>query len=216
MKPKLRILHNLARVGGTVISRCLASMEGVALLSEVHPKIGGEFNDPARQARDWYSIEPAAVEVSFPDTIAELGHKFSQRRLKLVLRTWDHVDFIPSSHNYLPTMRSTIVDALSDRFELIRCAVVRNQFDQFASLERINERPSFLSMSCGVVAFEEMPCAKVSYEAFCIEPERTLRSVCRILELDYDPSWETRWICYRNVTGDLESMDRMTISGGER
>lgn len=34
----LRIVSNLPRPGSTLISRCLGCMEGVVLLSEIHPR----------------------------------------------------------------------------------------------------------------------------------------------------------------------------------
>ena len=36
-KPGIRILHHMARSGGTIISRCLGCMKDVILLSEIHP-----------------------------------------------------------------------------------------------------------------------------------------------------------------------------------
>src|SRR5918996_211348 len=50
----LRLLHQMARSGGTVISRCLACMSGVALLSEVHARATG-FVDPLAQAQAWFA-----------------------------------------------------------------------------------------------------------------------------------------------------------------
>jgi len=53
MKPVLRTLHHLSCTGGTLFSKCLASMEQVALLSEVHPFNVGPLRfdsfDPVQQ-----------------------------------------------------------------------------------------------------------------------------------------------------------------------
>ena len=35
---EIRLIHNLQRSGGTIISKCLGAQEGVVLLSEIHPK----------------------------------------------------------------------------------------------------------------------------------------------------------------------------------
>jgi hypothetical protein len=44
--PVVRTLHHVACSGGTLISRCLAALPGVVLLSELNPlnRYGGAFN----------------------------------------------------------------------------------------------------------------------------------------------------------------------------
>ncbi len=42
--PVVRLVHHLARSGGTLISRCLGCMSGVLLLSEIHPLGTRHFN----------------------------------------------------------------------------------------------------------------------------------------------------------------------------
>jgi len=49
------LLHHLARTGGTLLCRCLASMDSVYLLSEINPQGVAHFN-PLRQAADWYGL----------------------------------------------------------------------------------------------------------------------------------------------------------------
>ncbi len=61
--PNVRILHQMARAGGTIMCKCLASMNGVVLLSEIHPRAvllvqhvqpaAAEQFSPVRQARDY-------------------------------------------------------------------------------------------------------------------------------------------------------------------
>ncbi len=48
-KPAIRVLHQLARTGGTIISKCLGAMAGVVLLSEINPR-GVETYNPLAQA----------------------------------------------------------------------------------------------------------------------------------------------------------------------
>ena len=55
LKPRIRILHNLARSGGTLVSKCLGCMDRVALLSEIHP-LGTQMFNPLTQAHDWYGL----------------------------------------------------------------------------------------------------------------------------------------------------------------
>ena len=34
----LRLVHNLPKTGGTIISKCLGAQKNVVLLSEIHPR----------------------------------------------------------------------------------------------------------------------------------------------------------------------------------
>ena len=90
MKKSIRIYHNLARSGGTVISKCIASMKQITLLSEVHPYI--ETVNPTyskdllsqnilTQARYWHNLftkEDIQNLLSKLSTIAGPKHAASQ------------------------------------------------------------------------------------------------------------------------------------------
>ena len=70
-KPPIRLLANLARAGGTLLSRCLGAMNGIVLLSEIHP-IGTHIFSAQSQARDWYNLLTEAEanrKYSFSDAI---------------------------------------------------------------------------------------------------------------------------------------------------
>jgi len=45
----------MARSGSTLMCKCLGCMEGVALLSEQHPKAWNLFN-PLTQAEAWFQL----------------------------------------------------------------------------------------------------------------------------------------------------------------
>jgi len=60
------ILHHLARTGGTLISRCLGSMDGVCLLSEIS-HLGTSHVNPLQQAADWYGLVQVDEVRELPD-----------------------------------------------------------------------------------------------------------------------------------------------------
>jgi hypothetical protein len=64
-RPSIRLWHNLARSGSTMIGRCLGCMKGVCLLSEIHP-LGARFINPFGQANEWFGLFS-------PEDIARLG-----------------------------------------------------------------------------------------------------------------------------------------------
>jgi hypothetical protein len=209
----IRILHNLARTGGTIISRCLACMDGVALLSEVHPTLGGEWNSPRVQAREWYGVD-VPDGLPFADTIAAIEEAFRSRGQALVLRSWDHVDFVPSSHCQTPAMRSTIVDALEGRFDLLRVKLEReDHLAHLASLERFGEPCGALAFGRGLVAFASMPIPGTTYERFLSFPRFTMDWLCSALSLPRYRAWESKWQRYTHVTGDIANQLDRTVIG---
>jgi FkbM family methyltransferase len=217
-KPKLRILHNLARSGGTIVSRCLGCMDGVALLSEVHPTLWHAWNDPVKQARDWYGVD-VPDDLCFVDTIAALEEAFRARGQLLVLRSWDFVDFIPSSKNRRPAGRSLLTEELRDRFELAEVLLARNPLAMLPSVERfLGESIDQQAFDDGVRAFEAMSSdeycrGRVPFVEFLLNPEREIRHICSALELPYDWQFEDRWQGYTHVTGDIENQRERTTIG---
>ena len=97
-QPVVRVLHQMARSGGTVICRCLASMRGVVLLSEIHPR-GLRMFDPLQQAHEWYGLlnekdirAARAGQLGFRNAIALVHRCCAERGLVLVIRDWSHLD----------------------------------------------------------------------------------------------------------------------------
>jgi hypothetical protein len=90
----MALLHHLARTGGTLISRCLASMQGICLLSEINPLGTAHFN-PLKQAARWYGLiaehEMDGLELDSEEQFRaamELIHTRAQEQgLTLVVRT---------------------------------------------------------------------------------------------------------------------------------
>ena len=59
----IRIIHNLPRSGGTIISKSVSAQKNISLLSEIHPfgieireKMGvnPDLGDPLYQFQNWY------------------------------------------------------------------------------------------------------------------------------------------------------------------
>src|SRR5690606_22379105 len=97
----MRLLFHLPRTGGTLLSRCLASLPGVCLLSEINPRGVSRFN-PLRQAARWYGLLQPAEVTSLQDgnfqtlrqAIALIDARATARELTLVIRDWSHLDWI--------------------------------------------------------------------------------------------------------------------------
>jgi len=141
-KPALPILHHMARSGGTIISRCIGCMQGIVLLSEIHP-FGYErrYINPLAQAHEWYGLltpEDVSLVLSrelypFAEGIALIRERCEERGLTLVIRDWSHIDFTGWPHNPAPAFRLSTAQALTGRFKVVSAATVRHPIDQWLS-----------------------------------------------------------------------------------
>lgn len=222
LKPTVRILHNLARSGGTIISRCLGCMDGVALLSEIHPTRG--LFDPAQQARDWYGIK-APSGLGFVDTIAAIETECRARGLALVLRSWDYVDFMPNPWICTtPPMRSMLAEALTSELETLGYSVnsvrlIRAAAPTWASMQKFlhpEQMPSELDFYRGWASYTYSRDWRADYEGFVEHPYMTMSRLCDNLCLPFDKQFLAKWHGYRNVTGDIASFDRTEIGPRNR
>lgn len=218
-KPVIPVLRHLARSGGTVISRCIGCMRGVAMLSEVHPA-NMVVTQPIRQAREWFGLVTDADITRWkragPPTLLQLVALCEQRAKaggkRLVLRDWTHLDYIGVPYAE-PSMGFAVGDALAGAYGVAEAVTVRHPLDQFLSLARMDIMrgrltPAGYLRGCAAFAEHAAEVGFVRYEDFTADPEPALRTLCERLTLEYDPSWRERWSSYTRVTGDTASGSR--------
>ncbi|MFO7481992.1 sulfotransferase [Oceanibaculum nanhaiense] len=206
---KIRLIHQLARSGGTLINRLLLA-QGVAVLSEVHP-LGWATLDPLAQARDWFGLIGAGdLEgrdgLPHAEAIALIATKARRRKRPLVIRDWSHLDFMPIGMGLKPAQRSMQAEMLADRFDLRRVATVRHPLDQWLSLAamlgaegRPPRQAELEHWLDGTEAFAAMAAATgfVRYEEITADPASGMEDLCRKLDLPFDPGRLEGW---RDVT----------------
>jgi len=212
-KPRIRILHQLARSGGTVICRCLASMDGVVLLSEIHP-LGSRMYNPLQQAMEWYGLLAATElddarnsKLSFPAAIALIARRCEEQGKLLVIRDWNHLDYIGIPFTQAG-FRPALVESLQAEFELLRYATVRHPLDQWLSLVRnplFADRLALGKYLKGVRRFSEMAAeiGFLHYEDFAADSDAALQGLCSGLEIPFDAGYRGRWSTYTHITGDV-------------
>ena len=212
-KPVIRVIHHMARTGGTLICRCLASMDNVVLLSEIHP-LGLRMFDPLRQAHEWYGLlteqDIASLRqrpLEFAEAILLLHQRCSEQGKQLVLRDWSHLDYtgVPFVR---PAFRSLLAEALLPGFSLLQIATVRHPLDQWISLTRqpvFRDKLPVADFLSGALHFARfaVDCGYIRYEDFTREHDASLVQLCEALELPFDPQYRTRWRDYTNITGDV-------------
>ncbi len=228
---QIRIIHGLARTGGTVLSMCLGSMRDVVLLSEVNPRsaAAGQVLNPVYQALNWFSLldadEMAVIgqiaqsasdqDTLFLDVIDQIEQAAAKRGKIMVLRDWTHVDFMGAPWNGLdlkPVNRLALADLMAMRFELRQAVTCRHPIKQWSSFDRYQHAhyDTWLSVADvmrGTAAFAEVsaPLGAMKYEDFVEAPDDFLRVLCRKLDLPFDPGYAERWRDYDKVTGDVDA-----------
>ena len=143
-RPTVRLVHHMARSGGTLISKCLGCMPGVLLLSEIHPLGTNHFN-PLVQAQRWYGLLSsqdltelkARGRVGFADAIELIRRRAEECSQRLVIRDWSHLDFTGVPFVARPAHRLLTAEALAARYELRQVCTVRHPLDQWLSLSQL-------------------------------------------------------------------------------
>ncbi len=201
-KPTIRTLHHLACTGGTVISKCLASMPDVALVSEVNPlnRFGGKFeptNPLLLLERSYRELSIEEIKEDFLGQIGQAVQICAKDGVDLVIRDHSHTDFCRGD---APAGVTPILDFLGDDYTLLSAVTVRHPLDSYlglvaqgwhqqfspSSLEEYSRRYlKFLDRYAG------LPVLK--FEEFCDDPDAFLQQLCAILELDYVPSYRSRF-----------------------
>lgn len=214
-RPTLRLVHHMARSGGTLISRCLGCMSGVLLLSEIHPLGTAQFN-PLVQAQRWYGLLSsqdlaelrARGRIGFVDAIELIHRRTGEAGQRLVIRDWSHLDFTGVPFVAHPAYRLLTADALKSRFELRQVCTVRHPIDQWLSLRQLAVVQGKLAVADfleGYRRFAEAACeiGFLRYEDFAADPSVVMKELCRRLEVRFDRQFTERWSSYAFVTGDV-------------
>ena len=196
-------------------------MDGINLLSEIHPRAVSLFN-PLQQAHEWFNLFNSEdiqrlreESFSFVQVIELIELRSRQRGEVLVIRDWAHLDFTGLPFLDKPSYSLGIVNALSRNFQLIQIATVRHPLDQWLSLRHLqimqesiaNQKLTVNYFLRGYLKFARQ-CKEIGfvrYEDFTRGPESVMQDICGKLDVPYDPEFIRRWHEYHNITGDVTS-----------
>lgn len=214
-KKPVRILSNLARSGGTLASKCLGAMEGVVLLSEIHPGSMQIFN-PLEQAQKWYGLltpEEIQGSLSFEQAIQLIDQRCTETNKTLLIRDWAHLDFIGIPFLKNPGFHLQLTETLAKNFNVIQFALVRHPIDQWLSTTELDIIKGKLALDDFLAGYRKFAEQSVStgymrYEDFTQDPVPMMKLLCKALQLDFDEHFYTRWHNNNHVTGDTSNTSR--------
>lgn len=225
MAENYRLLHHLARSGGTIICRCLATMRGVTLLSEINPRgvdVATVF-DPLFQAEYWFKLlspEQAdhirSLNLPFAEQIRLLTGAATAKGNKLVIRDWTHVDFAPWPVADPPYSLS-LHDALAPLGNVLSFSTVRHPIAQWRSWQKYQpgsiECADFM-LGCRRFAEQAVRTGFIRYEDFLADGGQAIGKICDALDLQHDPGFWNRWYFYYSICGDVGSFHSRFEIGG--
>lgn len=209
----LRVVHQFACTGGTLICKCIASMPNVQLLSEVDPLDAQAHANPTRFVpTDLVRLlrlatqpvkDKALIDV-FMAGLEEIGGHADRMGLRLVLRDHSHGHFC---FGRIEPARPTLRELLAPFHDLKSVVWVRHPVASFTSLQKngwlhfeprtIDEYAkrylAFLSR------YEDVPVYR--YEAFVESPSSQMKEICRVLDLPYRAGFEETFGAHR-LSGD--------------
>lgn len=230
----IRIIHTLGGCGGTLLSRCVGVLPGVALLSEINPgsvKLHPEF-DPLYQDRTWlhllgtteadhFSKRDLGIIENFRELVGVLHDRASAATRHLILRDYNYVDFVGIPFTADPPRRLMLYTALPPALSTTSVAFVRHPIDQWLSLCKHEQVRAVLKPSVFCEAYaaflQEFGTQRVyKYEDFVQDPDTELRAICNDLVLPFEPSFKERFHRFDCVTGDLTRLREQAISAPKK
>lgn len=208
-----------ARSGGTILNKCLGSLPGVFILSEVSPLneyalvAGATCVDERitvhKQAHDWLKIELGSYD--YVANVQVIKEHCAKTGIKLLIRDWTFACFEPIPINeYAPPERLLNLQKLSEISEVTAFAFVRDSIDVWISRGKPPIKQFFLCYEKYVDAILASDICIFKYEDFCREPKVVVRRICKYTGLVYSDDFLDKYHDYRWVIGDEQ------VSGGSR
>ena len=190
-------LHHLSATGGTLISKCLAAMPNVVLLSEINPRVRTQgFNpfDPIQQLTKYNLLTPSELQAIFLDRIALIVKKCQENKQALIIRDHTHSDFLLNHLSTQHNLRST----LETKYDLRPVLTLRNPIDswlamipqgwhlQVKTFDRYCDR--YLQL---LDTYQD--CPYYLYEDFVEQPDLILQQICDDYGIAFDSSYQQKF-----------------------
>jgi hypothetical protein len=212
-KPVIRLIHHFACSGGTLVSKCIAALPNVFLLSEVHPyselqrnKAKPQYSPSDLAKLSVYAGVPGQKELAAKIFIASIKEAYlhiHERGGTLVLREHSHSDYcVGEAINH-----STVSQLLTEYFEIKSLVTLRNPIDSYLSLlanDWVHFKPANFDEYCNRLILFLEPFNQeqiILYEDFVQRPQKVLEQACSTLQVSFDDTFEA---IYETsfVTGD--------------
>ncbi len=208
----LRCLQHLACTGGTLISRCIAALPNVRVLSETDPlseigRAATRFTPDNMVGLARFGSRPPTreglIEI-FLGGLEVLRRDCRRHGLDLVIRGHGHSQFHTRA---IAEDRPTVPEILAGAGPLHTVVTVRHPLDSYLALQTnawLHFTPSTIDeyarrYHAFLDRHADLP--QMRYEDFVADPETRMQWLCARLELRYDPGFRERLAMMR-LSGD--------------
>jgi hypothetical protein len=210
----IRLVHQFACAGGTLMSKCIAAMPNTQLISEVDPLSTlldypeqNAFSPTDMVALMRNSTRGASTELIVEMFLNNLGIVYTDAistGQRLILRDHAHSHFC---HGCEIADRPTLGAIVSSKFPTLEVVFVRHPIDSYLSLQLngwLHFRPGTFDEYCKryiafLRAYDGVPI--IRYEDFVRSPREIMTEVCDVLDLRFSPDFIDLFDVYR-LSGD--------------
>ena len=220
---KIRVIHNLPRSGGTIISKCIGAQKNVFVLSEIHPDgekirrmMGAKpsIGNPVIQALEWENFfndnekeKIKNLDYNFEKKIELIYEKAESIGKKLVIRDWSFIDYLGLPF-VNPTYKNLLLENLNKKFEVINFYILRHPLELFISLNSLklfeNKFPfEFFLNGYSKFLHQAKKNSIYTYENFTLEPDNYLKSMCDDIDIEFEENY-------------LQNLKNIKITGDEK
>lgn len=209
-RKEIVILLCFARSGGTLLNKCLGVMPRTVVLSEVNPLGGGwgargaeSYTTVKEQAKQWLGISIESDD--FTEAVLEVYWQLEERGVRLVVRDWSFVNFVPyENNNWNPPNRLLTLETISKKWEVIPFAFIRDAIDVWISLgmPEIEQFSEYYLAYLNCIKDKKIKVFK--YEEFCTAPKKIMKNICDFTGLEFSPHFINSYKYFSKVSGDVQ------------
>lgn len=210
----ISVFYAFARSGGTLLNRCLASIPGNLVLSEINPH--GSPIPIEEQARKWLALlseEEVSrfAGLSYCRRIRFLRDRAAKGGSSLIIRDWPSVNFLDEANPGCVLRPSLILEQALylDYCQIAHKSIVlsRRAADVYDSVKRTFPQYKALAIEHFAARYLKYATAVAHYKIFhyedlCRRPEETVREICEALHVNYNAAFLEAFSNFDRCTGD--------------
>jgi hypothetical protein len=199
----VRTIHHFACTGGTLISKCLASMPNTQLLSELDPFSLMQLKEEkpiltptdiiAQMRQSTAGVDEDLIVELFMNNLNVIVNSTIKKGQRLVLRDHSHSQYCTSRSL---ESRQSFYSLIKERYPVKSVVTVRDPLDSYLSLLNngwVHFSPQTFDEYCRrylvfLDDYKDIPI--IRYEDFVTSPVKVMEEICDLLELPFVDDFE--------------------------